>query len=123
MVKITSNKTGKYLSEIYSSMQAKELLQCIDKEKSVFAVVDDRAFKESPPVQELSRLLELNGVTVKRVKTSEALKSPETVLDICDWLVKKKADRTSLLIGIGGGILTDMAGFAACIYMRGIRYA
>ncbi len=123
VVKLTSNTSGKYLSELFSSLQVRDLLECIGKEKSVFAVVDDGAYKASAPLRNLVEILDRNTVQIKRVKTSERLKSPETVLSICEWLLKKKADRSSLLLGIGGGVLTDMAGFAASIYMRGIRFA
>lgn len=54
---------------------------------------------------------------------SEENKSMSTVLEICKWLMDNGADRNALLLAIGGGITTDMAGFAASIYKRGIRFA
>ena len=47
----------------------------------------------------------------------------DTVLGICRFLLEAGASRKALLLAIGGGITTDMAGFAASIYKRGIRYA
>lgn len=38
-------------------------------------------------------------------------------------LIRLEADRKTMLIGIGGGVITDLTGFAASIYMRGIPYA
>ncbi|TFH55484.1 MAG: 3-dehydroquinate synthase, partial [Candidatus Zixiibacteriota bacterium] len=38
------------------------------------------------------------------------------------WLWEKEADRDSLLLGIGGGVVTDITGFAASCYMRGVAY-
>lgn len=55
--------------------------------------------------------------------TSEEDKSMRTVMEICKWLLDNGADRNALLLAIGGGITTDMAGFAASIYKRGIRFA
>lgn len=55
--------------------------------------------------------------------TSEEDKSIQTVMEICKWLLDNGADRNALLLAIGGGITTDMAGFAASIYKRGIRFA
>lgn len=54
---------------------------------------------------------------------SEENKSMSTVLEICKWLMDNDAGRNALLLAIGGGITTDMAGFAASIYKRGIRFA
>lgn len=47
----------------------------------------------------------------------------QTVLDICKWLLVNDADRNALVLAVGGGITSDMAGFAASIYKRGVRYA
>ena len=63
------------------------------------------------------------GNDVLLMDTSEALKSMDTVLEICGWLLEKNASRSALLLAVGGGITTDLAGFAAAIYKRGIRYA
>jgi 3-dehydroquinate synthase len=60
---------------------------------------------------------------MKVLDTSEKAKDMATVLDLCSWLLEAGADRSSLLLAVGGGITTDLAGFAACIYRRGIRFA
>ena len=57
------------------------------------------------------------------IETSESRKTLETVEGICRWLVEQNASRSALVLAVGGGITTDMAGFAASIYKRGIRYA
>ena len=60
---------------------------------------------------------------VLALETSEEKKNLDTVMDICRRLLENGADRGSLLLAVGGGIATDMAGFAASIYKRGIRFA
>lgn len=57
------------------------------------------------------------------IETSESRKTLDTVEGICRWLVEQNASRSALILAVGGGITTDMAGFAASIYKRGIRYA
>ena len=57
------------------------------------------------------------------LKTSEELKTLETVQGLCRKLLEAGASRNAFLLAIGGGITTDMTGFAAAIYKRGIRYA
>jgi 3-dehydroquinate synthetase len=47
----------------------------------------------------------------------------ESVMGICGWLLENGADRDALVLAIGGGITTDMVGFAASIYKRGVRCA
>ncbi|HEX4276203.1 MAG TPA: 3-dehydroquinate synthase [Bryobacteraceae bacterium] len=39
---------------------------------------------------------------------------------LAERMVERGADRTSLIVAVGGGIVTDMAGFLAAIFMRGI---
>ena len=41
---------------------------------------------------------------------------------IFDKLVEFEADRSTFIVGIGGGIVCDVAGFAASVYMRGLRF-
>lgn len=55
--------------------------------------------------------------------TSEEEKSMASIMEICRWLLESGADRNALVLAIGGGITTDMAGFAASIYKRGVRCA
>ena len=57
------------------------------------------------------------------LKTSEERKTLETVQGLCRQLLETGASRNAYLLAIGGGITTDMTGFAAAIYKRGIRYA
>ena len=57
------------------------------------------------------------------LKTSEERKTLETVQGLCRQLMEAGASRKAFLLAIGGGITTDMTGFAAAIYKRGIRYA
>jgi 3-dehydroquinate synthase len=52
--------------------------------------------------------------------SGEAYKNQVTVDEIIGQLVEFKADRQTLLIGIGGGVVTDVAGYVAAIYMRGL---
>ena len=57
------------------------------------------------------------------IETSEEGKSMDTVLMIARSLLEAGASRRALVLAVGGGITTDLAGFAASIYKRGVRYA
>jgi len=54
--------------------------------------------------------------------SQEKYKNIETVTKIWNFLIKKQADRNSLLINLGGGIVTDIGGFAASTFKRGISF-
>lgn len=56
------------------------------------------------------------------IPSGEDQKNMEVLGQIIDGLIALEADRKTTLVGIGGGMLTDMAGFAASIYMRGIPF-
>lgn len=56
------------------------------------------------------------------VPAGEQHKRLQTVERLAEDLVKAGAKRDALLIAFGGGVIGDMAGFLAAIYMRGIRY-
>ncbi len=56
------------------------------------------------------------------IGTGEGIKTLETVQDIYRKLVALEADRTVFIVGIGGGIVCDIAGFVASTYLRGVRF-
>ncbi len=56
------------------------------------------------------------------IGTGEKIKTLATVETIHRSLVEMGADRETFILGIGGGIVTDIAGFAASTYMRGVRF-
>jgi 3-dehydroquinate synthase len=51
----------------------------------------------------------------------EAGKSMAAVERVIDALVSHRADRKSVVVALGGGVVGDIAGFAAAVFMRGIR--
>lgn len=57
------------------------------------------------------------------IKAGEAYKNQQTVDEIINQLIELNADRQSFIIGVGGGVVTDIAGYAASVYMRGIKFA
>ena len=56
------------------------------------------------------------------IDSGEQIKTLETVATIFRQLVEMEADRSSVILGIGGGIVCDIAGFVASTYMRGIPF-
>ena len=56
------------------------------------------------------------------VGTGEKIKTMDTMEYIYQKLVELEIDRSCFLVGIGGGIVCDIAGFAASTYMRGLNF-
>ena len=56
------------------------------------------------------------------LSVNEQMKSLDTVTKIWDFLFANDMTRRGLLIAVGGGVLTDVAGFAAATYKRGMDY-
>jgi 3-dehydroquinate synthase len=56
------------------------------------------------------------------IGTGEKIKTIDTVRSIYEQLLSLEANRSSFIVGIGGGIVCDVAGFVASTYMRGVRF-
>lgn len=70
----------------------------------------------------VARGLEAAGleVLVKAVPPGESRKSLATAAGLYDALARAGADRRTPLVAVGGGVITDLGGFVAATYMRGI---
>lgn len=62
------------------------------------------------------------GFTVKKYvfPSGEKYKSTNTYIDILNFLANISLDRQDSIVALGGGVVSDMAGYAAATYMRGI---
>lgn len=56
------------------------------------------------------------------IGTGEGIKNLDTVADIYTQLVSWQMDRSAFIVGIGGGIVCDIAGFVAATFLRGVRF-
>jgi len=56
------------------------------------------------------------------LKAGEEYKVQATVDAVIEKLIEMEADRKTTLIGIGGGVITDITGYVASVYMRGLRF-
>ncbi len=60
-------------------------------------------------------------VSIVELPDGEAHKDLATLNLIFDHMLGKQLDRRAVIVALGGGVIGDMAGFAASVYMRGIR--
>ena len=78
-------------------------------------VIADEFFRESP-------VLAAWGCPVLWVHACEQEKTLATLERLTARLLELQADRDTMLIGVGGGIVTDLTGFLASIYKRGVKF-
>lgn len=60
---------------------------------------------------------------VIEIGTGEGIKNLDTVAKIYEALLRAEADRSAFIVGIGGGVVCDLTGFAASTYLRGLPFA
>ncbi len=99
------------------------LEDCLRPYGHVFAIMDGSLAEYGGAMDGIIGILKLCGAKLMKINASEGDKTLETVMDICSWLLEEGADRDALVLAVGGGITSDMAGFAASIYKRGVRFA
>lgn len=114
--------------KIYSGQKITDVTGYLKGYPAVFVVADRQVESSAEQVVKAHEEQKLEGTlphpsNLLLLDVSEENKSMSTVLEICKWLMDNDAGRNALLLAIGGGITTDMAGFAASIYKRGIRFA
>jgi 3-dehydroquinate synthase len=62
------------------------------------------------------------GSEVIVIGYGESIKNLDTVAAIYNQLTHKEADRSTFILGVGGGVVCDITGFVASTYMRGMRF-
>lgn len=86
---------------------------------SVVVLVDENTHTACYPI--LKSVLSVDHSLIV-VQAGEQYKTVETCLDIWRQMLNHGIDRKSLCINLGGGVVTDMGGYAAACYMRGIDF-
>lgn len=109
--------------EVHFNQIAKEALnQCIVHKgySKIFVLVDENTEKLCLP--KFKALFEHTIHEVICITPGEEHKHIHTCLYVWEQLSELGGDRKSLLINIGGGVVTDLGGFVACTFKRGIDF-
>ena len=88
--------------------------------RTIFLLTEENTEKLCLPF--IQQLIEKYQIPFITVTPGEAGKSLQSVEKVWKFLSKTGADRKSLLINLGGGMLTDLGGFAASTFKRGIEF-
>lgn len=89
-------------------------LKEITDPKSTVLITDENVYD--------AHVKRFKGWTTIVLKPGEEYKVQETVDAVIEQLIEVEADRKTTLVGIGGGVVTDITGYVAAIYMRGLRF-
>ena len=79
---------------------------------------------EQPHAVRVAQSLAASGIEVAMVLVSpgETTKSIESATDLWEQMLKLGADRKTVVVAVGGGVVGDLAGFIAATYARGVRF-
>ena len=89
-------------------------LKKITDPKATVLITDEHIYK--------AHTKKFNGWNTIVLKPGEDYKVQGTADAIVAKLIEMQADRTTTLVGVGGGVVTDLTGYVASVYMRGIRF-
>lgn len=111
-----------YSKIIYSRSIEKELQAWIEKYPKGKVFLASEETVNELWVSKFDDFFASNGVQKVIIPAGEKNKKIESVSKIWEFLSENGGDRKSLLINIGGGMLTDLAGFTASTFKRGIDF-
>lgn len=104
---------GQIHTKFYFNQKVSQFNKIVDISNAIF-ITDENVYSSH------------NKLFAKRkaivIPAGEQFKTQATVDSIVQQLISLNADRTTMLIGIGGGVITDITGYVASVFMRGICF-
>lgn len=100
-------------SVLFAGDWLEELASVVDNRRTVFiapALISEKIISRSPKAEIIT------------VPDGEAQKSIASYESVIESVQERGLDRSSVIVGIGGGATTDLAGFVAATYLRGIEW-
>ena len=104
----SASSTGFYFAGGFSHLRK------ITDPKATVLITDENIYK--------AHTKPFNGWNTIVLKAGESYKVQSTVDAVVEALIDMEADRKTTLVGVGGGVITDLTGYIASVYMRGIRF-
>lgn len=86
-----------------------------------FILLDQNTYTHCLPIL-IEEVEQLYGAEILEVESGEQTKSLTIVEQLCHAMIESSADRDSILISLGGGVITDLGGFVASVFKRGIQH-
>ena len=107
----------------FRDLAYKSLDTYLNKEKfsKIFLLVDENTHEHCLP-HFLSQIQFDGTIEIIEIQSGEIHKTIETCMGVWRILSELSADRKSLLINLGGGVVTDLGGFVASTFKRGVKF-
>src|SRR5678810_1468750 len=100
-------------TDYYLAFGISHLKEFVDQRNAVI-ITDENVFSAHKKRFKTWRVIVL--------QPGEEQKTQATVDSVIAQLIMMEADRKTTLIGVGGGVITDITGYVASVYMRGIKF-
>lgn len=88
----------------------------------IFILVDENTHEHCLPLL-LGNLETISPIEILEVAAGEEMKTLETAAMLWEILLEFQADRQALVLNLGGGVVTDLGGFVASVFKRGLNFA
>lgn len=106
--------------DVYDTIRS-YLYQFEFSEHKIFVLADKNSRKYCLP-RLMSNIQVFQKVHILEIEDGEEFKNLNTCQRLWQELADNNADRNTILINLGGGVICDMGGFVASTFKRGIRY-
>ena len=120
IVKTKSKKYPIFIGENIINKEKKLLSKELTNSKKILIIFDSKVPKIF--VKKIKNNLRFYNIFSIKINTNERIKNISTILKIVNYLLNKNFNRNDCIISLGGGILGDVASFAASIFKRGIKF-
>jgi len=104
----SASKTNCYFDASFA-----QIGELVEKDRSIF-ITDQHIYD--------NHRKHFKGVRFIQIPAGETFKVQSTIDQIIDQLISFGADRKTTLIGVGGGVITDITGYVASVFMRGVPF-
>ena len=117
-----ATKSRKYTVSIGEGLDYGNLAQAVKRPCKAVIVSDDNVFALYGNAAAGSFQKSGYQTSAFVLKNGEASKTLDTIAELLDFLAREDITKRDMLIALGGGVVGDVAGFAAAIYLRGVDY-
>lgn len=112
--------------QIFFNTEIQDLIDFLYNSNSyfskVFILLDENTNEFCLPLLNDLLLAKSEVIEIIEIESGEEQKSLETAQQIIETLLEYEADKNSVILNLGGGVVCDLGGFVASVYKRGISY-